>query len=235
MNIIDEIKKRINIVDLATEFGLQPTKKDFVYSIYKEEKNRSLKLYPETNSFYCFATGRGGDVINFYKDYYKIDIKDAINELAVKAGVDDKINKNTKRKITNRKTEKVEKKVLVLKSEREFYEERAGIGEYMMGLGKNKAEITAMGALMNERKETQNLIYESLEIFCYGVDEQAFEYLLGKERGLKPETIKNFRLFSIKELRKTLEYLKDCFTNDDLIISGLINKKGNFVFTYHKL
>ena len=79
MNIIDEIKKRINIVDLATEFGLQPTKKDFVYSIYKEEKNRSLKLYPETNSFYCFATGRGGDVINFYKDYYKIDIKDAIN------------------------------------------------------------------------------------------------------------------------------------------------------------
>ena len=88
---------------------------------------------------------------------------------------------------------------------------------------------------MTEREETQNLIYESLEKFCYGVDEEAFEYLLGKERGLKPETIKFFRLFSIKELSKTLEYLKDCFTNDDLIISGLINKKGNFVFTYHKL
>jgi len=65
MNLIEEIKKRINIVDLATEFGLQPTKKDFIFSIYKEERNRSLKLYPETNSFYCFATGRGGGCFRF--------------------------------------------------------------------------------------------------------------------------------------------------------------------------
>ena len=45
MNIIEEIKSRINIVDIATELGLQPTRKDFIYSVYKEEKNRSLKLY----------------------------------------------------------------------------------------------------------------------------------------------------------------------------------------------
>jgi len=235
MSLIEEIKKRINIVAMATELGLQPTKTDFIFSIYKEEKNRSLKLYPETNSFYCFATGRGGDVINFYANYYKIDINDAIKELVIKAGIDDKKVQYSKREIIKRKPDKVGEKVLVLKSERELFEERAGIGEYMMGLGKNKAEITAMGALMTEREETQNLIYESLEKFCYGVDEEAFEYLLGKERGLKPETIKYFRIFSIKELSKTLEYLKDCFTNDDLIISGLINKKGNFVFTYHKL
>ncbi len=234
MNIIDEIKKRINIVDLATELGLQPTKKDFIFSIYKEEKNRSLKLYPETNSFYCFATGRGGNVINFYADYYKININDAIKELAIKAGRHGK-NQILRRKSIKRKMEKKGKRVTVLKGEKEFFEERAAIGEYEAGLKKNKAEITAMGALMTEREETQNLIYESLEKFCYGVDEEAFEYLLGKERGLKPETIKYFRIFSIKELSKTLEYLKDCFTNDDLIISGLINKKGNFVFTYHKL
>ena len=69
MSLIEEIKNRINVVDLAIELGLQPTKKDFIYSIYKDEKNRSLKLYTETNSFYCFATGRGGDVINFYADF----------------------------------------------------------------------------------------------------------------------------------------------------------------------
>ncbi len=235
MSLIEEIKQRINIVDLANEFGLQPTRKDFIFSIYKEEKNRSLKLYPETNSFYCFATGRGGDVIDFYKDYYNIDVNDAIKELAVKVDIDYKKIKNSKRKIIKRSKAKVGKRVQVLKSEKEFFEERAGIGEYMMELKKNKAEIMAMGALMSERKETQILIYESLEKFCFGVDEEALEYLFGKERGLKPETIKIFRLFSIKELSKTLEYLKDCFTNDDLIISGLINKKGNFVFTYHKL
>jgi hypothetical protein len=58
MNIIEEIKNRIIIVDLANELGLQPTQKNFIFSIYKDETNRSLKLYPETNSFFCFATGR---------------------------------------------------------------------------------------------------------------------------------------------------------------------------------
>ena len=32
-----------------------------------------------------------------------------------------------------------------------------------------------------------------------------------------------------------MEYLKDCYSQEELLISGLINKKGNFVFNYHKL
>ncbi len=76
MNLIDDIKNRINIVQLAVEFGLNPTKNNFIFSIYKNESNRSLKLYPETNSFYCFSSGNWGDVIDFYADYKRIEIKD---------------------------------------------------------------------------------------------------------------------------------------------------------------
>ncbi len=76
MNLIDDIKSRINIVQLAVEFGLNPTKNNFIFSIYKNESNRSLKLYPETNSFYCFSTGSWGDVIDFYADYKRIRNKD---------------------------------------------------------------------------------------------------------------------------------------------------------------
>ncbi len=237
MNMIEEIKKRINILDLAFEMGLQPTKQNFIYSIYKEENNRSLKLYPETNSFYCFATGGGGDVIDFYKDYHKIDVKEAVKELAVKAGVDMNNTAREKMKIKSKIKSKKQsgKKIKVLKIERDYFEERAAVGEFMMGMNKNKAEIIAMEALMNDRKATQILIYESLEKFCFGVDDEAFDYLLGKDRGLKPETIKKFRIFSIKDVKTTLEYLKDCFTDEELIISGLINKDGNFVFTYHKI
>src|SRR3989304_212985 len=88
MSLIEEIKNRINIVDMAVEFGLKPTKNDQIYSIYKIEKNRSLKLYRKTNSFYCYATGRGGDVINFYADYKKISNREAIMLLAKELGLD---------------------------------------------------------------------------------------------------------------------------------------------------
>jgi len=113
MNVIEEIKKRLNIVDLVSDFGLSPTKNNFIYSIYKEEKNRSLKLYPDTNSFYCFATGMGGDVINFYADFKKIDNKEAIVILCRTLGLDNgngKTNANyeskhkkSERKIDQRK------------------------------------------------------------------------------------------------------------------------------------
>ena len=102
--------------------------------------------------------------------------------------------------------------------------------EYSMGLERNKSELLAMGELMNERKEIQLLVYESFEKFCFGLDDEAFDYLVGKERGLKPETIKRFRLFSIKDQKQTIEFLQDCFTKDQLLIAGIINKQGIFCF-----
>lgn len=242
--MIEEIKMKINIVDLAFEMGLQPTKQGFIYSIYKEEKTRSMKLYPETNSFYCYATGHGGDVIDFYRDYHRIEVKDAVKELAVRVGLEMSVSQKSKGKGQKEEMKikrkikiksKMGEQIKVLKIEKDYFEERAAVGEYMMGLEKNKAERIAMGALMDDRKATQILIYESLEKFCFGVDDEAFDYLLGKDRGLKPETIKKFRIFSIKDVKNTFEYLKDCFTDEELIISGLINKEGNFVFTYHKI
>lgn len=237
MNLIDEIKSRINIVDLINELGLEPTRKDFIFSIYKKEKNRSLKLYPKTNSFYCFATGQGGDVIDFYKDYYGVNVKQAVKELAKKLGLEIASGEKQEARnkiIVKRKTKEV-KRISILKSEKEYFDEKAGVLEYSMGLERNKSELLAMGELMNERKEIQLLVYDSFEKFCFGLDDEAFDYLVGKERGLNPETIKRFRLFSIKDQKQTIEFLQDCFTKDQLLIAGIINKQGYFVFAYHRL
>lgn len=248
MKIIEEIKQSLSILDVVIELGLNPTKDDYIFSIYKQETNPSLKLYPKTNSYYCFATGQGGDVIKFYADYKGLSIKETINELANKAGLefkkiqsttaDGQSKSNPPRRTGSQKTiqpKRIETRVTILKSEREYFEERAGVYEYMMGLNRRQAEINAVYDLMRERKEIQNLIYESVEKFCFGVDDETYSYLCGKERGLTEETIKRFRLFTIKDLKTTYEYLKDCFTNDELMISGLINKNDKFVFTYHKL
>lgn len=243
MNLIEEIKRRINIVDLAVQLGLEPTRNDQIFSIYKQEKNRSFKLYPKTNSFYCFATGHGGDVIDFYKDYYGIEFKQAVKELSHKAGIQyDRIQeKKIKPTITETEAGRVKskktdiKQVTILKSEKEYFDEKAGVLEYMMGNERSKAESLALAEIMNERKELQLCVYESLEKFCFGLDDEAFEYLVGKDRGLKPETIKRFRLFSIKDKKQTVEFLQECFTKDQLLIAGMINKKGNFVFAFHRL
>jgi len=175
-------------------------------------------------------------LIKFYADLKGISIKEAIRELAVKTGLhfgrSEKLEVRSKKKIMPKR---IEKRVTILKSEIEYFEERAGVYEYMFELNRRQAEVSAIADLMNERKEKQNLIYESLEKFCYGVDDKTYDYLRGKDRGLNQETTKRFRLFSIKDLKQTIEYLKDCFIDDELIISGLINKNDKFVFTYHKL
>lgn len=241
MNLIEEIKNGINIKDLVSELGIEIYKNNFIYSIYKTEKTPSLKIYPETNSFYCFATGQGGDVIDFYKDYYGIDIKQAVKELAQRLGLEivrgemDNGGWKERKKTKVKSKKRVVNQITVLKSEIEFFEERAGVYEFMMELDRRQAEVKATDDVINERKEKQNLIYESLEKFCYGVDDETFDYLRGKERGLNQETIKRFRLFSIKDLKQAIEYLKDCFSEDELKISGLINKNSKLVFTYHKL
>ena len=86
MDLIEEIKNKINVLDLAIDLGLQP-KNGFIKSIYKDEKNASLKLYEKTNTFYCYSTGRGGDVINFYADIKNIDNREAIKLLTEDLGI----------------------------------------------------------------------------------------------------------------------------------------------------
>jgi DNA primase len=246
MDLKEEIKSRIKILDLVYEFGLRVYRKNFIKSIYNDERTPSLKIYADTNTYKCYSIGIQGDVIKFYMDYQRIDFKEALKELAEKAGLDygrcnmddgkgEKSEVRRQRSKFNYKKRRNEIKVLILKSEKEFFDEKAGIYEYMMGLDKNKSEVKAMEDLLNERKEKQLLIYESLEKFCFGIDEETLEYLLGRDRGLKPETIKKFRLFCIKDLKTTTEFLRDCFSSEDLLISGLMNPKGNFVFNYHKL
>jgi len=233
--IVDEIKNRVDIIDLARQLGCEIFNSSFTKSIYKEEKNPSLKFYRDTNSYFCFATGNGGDVIKFYADYNKIDMKQAIKELADKYALTNKSKTSYTSTKTMKNREAQTKKCYLLNSERYYFDERAGIFEYDGMLSRDEAERRAWEQLLKYREEIQLLIYESLEKFCYGLDEESLNYLTGKKRGLNPETIKNFRLFSIQDLASTDSYLRDCFSISDLIISGLYTKEGKFIFSRHRI
>lgn len=52
------------------------------------EKTPSFTVYPDTQSFYCFGCGEGGDVIRFICSIENLDYIDAIKFLADKVGLD---------------------------------------------------------------------------------------------------------------------------------------------------
>ena len=51
------------------------------------EKTPSFTVYPDTQSFYCFGCGVGGDVVSFVRKAENLDYAEAIKLLAERAGV----------------------------------------------------------------------------------------------------------------------------------------------------
>jgi DNA primase len=52
------------------------------------EKTASFTVYPDTQSYYCFGCGSGGDVITFIKNIENLDYIDAVRFLADRVGMD---------------------------------------------------------------------------------------------------------------------------------------------------
>lgn len=52
------------------------------------EKTASFTVYPDTQSYYCFGCGNGGDVITFIKNIENLDYLDAVRFLADRVGMD---------------------------------------------------------------------------------------------------------------------------------------------------
>lgn len=61
--VLAQIKEQISIVDLAAELGFTLIPKSRGTFIIREHE--SVNIHPETNSFYRWSTGEGGDVLKF--------------------------------------------------------------------------------------------------------------------------------------------------------------------------
>ena len=89
MNRIDTIKHNYNIRDLAEQFGAKPNSAGKCkFNPIREERTSSLQIYDDTNTFYDFGSGLGGDVISFYSEFYKIDLSETIERMLNDIGKD---------------------------------------------------------------------------------------------------------------------------------------------------
>jgi len=75
---IPEIKQRLTIETVLSHYDLHPDKHHLLKCPFHDDKDPSLKIYPETNTFNCFGCGATGDVIEFIERYDKRGKHEAI-------------------------------------------------------------------------------------------------------------------------------------------------------------
>ena len=86
---IEELTRRTDIVDLVGSY-VQLKRKGRLYGglcPFHSEKTPSFYVYPDTQSFYCFGCGAGGDAITFAKKINSISYGEAVKLLAGRAGM----------------------------------------------------------------------------------------------------------------------------------------------------
>ncbi len=87
---IDEVKQRLDIVEVVSEYI--PLKRTGRYyralCPFHSEKTPSFYVSPERQIYYCFGCGKHGDVINFVMEIEGISFKEALHQLAKRAGIE---------------------------------------------------------------------------------------------------------------------------------------------------
>ncbi|MDX9924096.1 MAG: CHC2 zinc finger domain-containing protein [Ignavibacteriaceae bacterium] len=250
MEIIEEIKNRISIGEMCNRLGIEISRSGHAKSIYKEDNTPSMFIYQKTNSYHCFATGRGGDVIDMYCAFYNVDKKTAIRDLASIAGID-----TNKVACHDRKKYKHVVRIRSLFSQfvedmTEDEKERFFIGLPDLNYDReielteeNKwyyDEIISEGvaAVRKMRLEANKSVFNELYEYCKPdfIGSEAYKYLT-EIRGLYESVILEKKLFCIKNYSKVNNHLKKMYKAFPEVLnrSGLVNDKGNLIFYKHRI
>ncbi|HND48464.1 MAG TPA: DNA primase [Anaerolineales bacterium] len=93
MSTIDEIKSKIDIVDLVSEAGVKLRKAGRNMTgfcpFHDNKHTPAFVVWPESGTWRCFgACNEGGDIFKFVMKREGIDFKEALNKLALRAGVE---------------------------------------------------------------------------------------------------------------------------------------------------
>lgn len=85
-NNFDNKKEKARAIPLVDLYSgeLRQVGKTFkgICPFHNDLQHPNFFVYPETNSWYCFAGCGGGDSINFYMRLKNIGFKEALEELA---------------------------------------------------------------------------------------------------------------------------------------------------------
>ncbi|MBN2118607.1 MAG: DNA primase [Anaerolineales bacterium] len=92
MSVIDEIKSKVDIVDLVSEAGVKLRHAGRNYTgfcpFHDNKHTPAFVVWPESGTWRCFGQcNEGGDVFKFVMKRENLDFKEALDKLAARAGV----------------------------------------------------------------------------------------------------------------------------------------------------
>ena len=131
---VEQIKSRLNIVDVVENYvKLQKAGKNFkALSPFANEKTPSFFVSSEQGLYYCFSSGKGGDMFTFVQEMEGVDFAGALKILADRAGVE---LKPENPKLRGER----EKLLAVLEASTRYYEKKLRdqpkVIEYLKGRG----------------------------------------------------------------------------------------------------
>lgn len=84
-----ELRSRADIESIVSAYVSLKRKGKILTGLcpFHNEKTPSFTVYPETQSYYCFGCGNGGDVITFIKNIENLDYVEAVRFLSEKVGL----------------------------------------------------------------------------------------------------------------------------------------------------
>ncbi len=87
--LIDQIKDRIDVVDLVSEYvKLKKSGSGYMgLCPFHSEKSPSFSVSPIRQSYHCFGCGKGGDIFSFLMEYDNLTFPEAVRQLGERAGV----------------------------------------------------------------------------------------------------------------------------------------------------
>ena len=86
---LDDLRRRADIESTVSSYVSLKRKGKILTGLcpFHNEKTPSFTVYPETQSYYCFGCGNGGDVITFIRNIENLDYMEAVKLRADRHGI----------------------------------------------------------------------------------------------------------------------------------------------------
>lgn len=195
-SIIDEILKKVDIVDVIKEYlpGLKKAGRNYkALCPFHSEKTPSFTVNQEKQLFYCFGCGEGGNVFNFVMKIENLTFPEALKKLALRVGLH--IDEKQVGAITAQDKEKIELKKIMEEANYFF----------------QKYLNSSSGKEALEYLKLRNLKAETLRKFSIGLSPDSNDALISelKKKGYSRELILKSGLAKIKEDGKIVDYFRN--------------------------
>lgn len=81
MLYINEIKQAVTMRKVCDAYGINVDRHGNAVCPFHADHSPSMKIYPRSGGYYCFACGAGGDVIDFVRGFFGLSLADACRKL----------------------------------------------------------------------------------------------------------------------------------------------------------